>query len=384
MKKQTAYMFLSVSALLTLNAFAPQVLWHANKTNNRFPASSISEIAHQEITIDKDKLESLSDIKVQEQEMRLAEIKKEILTIDHDLLKNLPPIQVEEKEMKLAELKEEQLEINHDLLRRLPKTKEFSSITEIKHEDLKVDYSKLIEVIEIKPEERAMLLHEIKEEKLAINKALLEKSISPQVQCGKEAQPEDLEVKLQKLVADKESILKEIAELKKIRASKEPKESKFASKKKEAVKNEYASDSYRFMSELTGLMASQQQQQTMMMMQMFSMFAQSQPQQRQNDSIYGQYSFVPSRMEMSYSQQYPLGYSRHEIGIDFLPHRNEAPQFQHQDYGRNPSAQYEQYPMQRMQPQMQMQPQLQTQYPIAHEGFDFSGTTMSGFQRVQF
>ena len=309
MKKHTA-MFLTFSALLTFNAFAPQVFWQESKVA-RFPAQEIeSKLEHKDIEFDKSEL------------------------------------------LKLPEIR----------------TEKASSVKDLVHEDLKINEIDLLEEIVVGVEERSALKFDIKHEDVKIDKALLEKL--PEVaKC--EYKEEDLEAKIKSLIDDKKTIMEEIAELKEMKREKAAEKRAELAKKKAPKKREYQSDVLAIMSEFTNLMMSQQQQQMMMMQQMFSMM----PQQQRPmgiDSLYSPHSYVPARMEMSYTQQYPLGYSRHEVGIDYVnPHG-------FQRFERAPSAQYEQRYMQ--QPAQMPQPMVEQ----AHEGFNFSQSGSSNMNRVYF
>ncbi len=163
--KKHSMMFLTFSALLTVNAFAPQMFWDAKHTG-RFPAS-----------LEEDRLEALELLKKEEEKKK------------------------EEK----------------------------------KEEDKK-----------------------------------------DEIQCLKDDKSSKLEEEIKKLMADKESILKEIADLKKKKEEPAKKEEdKKEEVKKPVVKKEAQEDVLGIMSQLTSLMMSQQQQQMMMMQEMFSMFSMS-------------------------------------------------------------------------------------------------------------
>lgn len=276
MKKQTAVV-VSFSALLTLSAFAPKVLWQEKHSVNRFPAS------------------------------------EEAIT---------PP------KKSLYEMREMD-----------------------KH---------LQEKIEVKKEEA-------------------------QVSCLKDQQPSALEEEIKKLMADKEAIMKEIADLKKDKKE-EPTEDK--KEKKEVARFTEKEDFVTLISQMTSLMVSQQQQQQMIMEQMFSMMSQMQmPQNKQN--FMSPYSF-----EQSYPQAYSaypelstLGYN---VGISYGPQASQEAQAYQNPYAiqleqsqmRAPSAQYEPAFLPRS---MSVQPQLQSQYMPGNYGFDFSNAHSSyDMERVQF
>jgi hypothetical protein len=371
MKKHTA-MFLTFSALLTLNAYAPQVLWEGSKSAARFPASEESKTK-----LKADEAESSAELQKSEKELKLSKIELEIEEIRTGLRLGKFENNQDEKETKLEKLIDEDTAIRAEI--RKDRVVKGLVIPEFKNLPYAID-SKLIEIIDVKPEERAQINLEAKIEKNKLEKEKVVKD--PEVtQCAKEEKAESLEEKIIKLVADKEAMIKEIEELKKSKSdSKDSKESKeesrFAKKEKaeKTPKHQYTSDYMSLLSEMTSAMMSQQQQQMMMMQQMFSLFAPAQKSQG-IESYYSPYSFTPSRLEMSY-EQYPLGYSRHQVGIDFMPHQNES-------YYRQPSAYNEQMQPQIQQPMQQQQLQVPSLTPVTHDGFNF-GSSLTSFNRVQF
>lgn len=277
MKKQVAVV-VSFSALLTLSAFAPKVLWQEHKNVNRFPASK-------------------EDPKIEEK---------------------------------------------------------------------KQDADKIKEEIKIKSEEAT-------------------------VQCLKDKQPTALELEIKKLMADKEAIMKEIADLKKEVPTADKKD------KKEAPRFTEKEDFVSLVSQMTSMMITQQQQQQMLMEQMFSMMSQMQSQmpQNQQQNFMSPYSFNGSYPQAM--QGYPQAYPAFEnygvgIGIGFKTDHGypQAQAYQNpyaiqpdQSQMRAPSAQYEPAFLPR---QMSVQPQLQSQF--AHEGnygFDFSkAANPQDMERVMF
>lgn len=380
MKKHTA-MFLTFSALLTLNAYAPQVLWEGSKLAARFPANDELEKA-----LSTDEAARNEELKTKENELKLSKLSIEIEELRSGIRSGKFEADQDAQEEKLQELVEKATTMRAELRKKV-EVKELV-IPEFKHEAIAID-PKIFEIIDVKPEERAQINLEIKHEKIAIDKAKLESLNDLEVtQCAKEEKSENLEEKIKKLVADKEAIMKEIEELKKSRSAssetdeqKEFKEFKAAKKAREAKaevvpKHQYSSDYMSLLSEMTSFMMSQQQQQAMMMQQMFSMFAPAQKNQG-IEAFYSPYSFTPSRLEMSY-EQYPLGYSRHQIGIDYIPHYNEQTERQPSAYSEQASLQ-----QQHMQSQLQQQMQVPSLTPINHDGFNF-GQSMTNFNRVQF
>lgn len=370
MKKQ-ASMFLTFSALLTFNAFAPQVFWQESKVA-RFPAEVaeskiIKDVELKKIDIDTSVLTKLPEVKVAvSSETRLEQIQDELDSIRAELKSGkLEDSKIDEKYAQIELLQDEAHAVKAKSLKAVEQKE--SSVKALAHEDLKVDKIDLLEIIEVKPEERAALNLILKHEDLKeikIDKSILEK-LPEVVAC--EYSDEQLEDKMKSLIAENKSIIAEIDEL---REYKREKKAKLA-KKDEPKKREYKSDVLSIMSEFTNLMMSQQQMQMMMMQQMFSMMPQQQQRPMTLESLYGAHSYAPSRLEMSYTQ-YPLGYSRHEIGIDYVhPHGTQR-------FERAPSAQYEQRYMQ--QPTQMAQPLVEQ----AHDGFNFNQAGTSGMNRVYF
>ena len=240
--KKHSVMFLTFSALLTVNAFAPQMFWDTKHTG-RFPSS-----------LEEDRLEAL---------------------------------EIEKKE----------------------KEKELAKVVENKAEDKKDE----------------------------------------QVQCLKDDKSYKLEEEIKKLVTDKESILKELADLKKVKKEEPAKkeDEKKEEVKKPVAKKEAQEDVLGIMSQLTSLMISQQQQQMMMMQEMFSMmsFAHKSQQYSSPRSYHNSYmneymspfayqhdSFV----QREYRSPYSFDTMNYGIGLMW----NQQPQAQVQPQpARMPSAQ---------------------------------------------
>ena len=375
MKKHTA-MFLTFSALLTFNAFAPQVFWQESKVA-RFPAEvADSTLEHKNIDIDKSALLKLPSFKMTaDKETRLEQIQDELDSARAELRSGkLEDSKIDETYAKIEALQDEAHALRGSTRKE---AQDKVSIKEFSHENVKVNDINLLEEIVVNADERAAykakeiadINFDIKHQKIEIDKAILEKL--PEVaKC--EYKEEDLEAKIKSLIDDKKSIMEEIAELKEMKREKAAEKRAELAKKNAPKKREYQSDTLAIMSEFTNLMMSQQQQQMMMMQQMFSMMPQQQQRPMGIESLYSAHSYVPARMEMSYTQQYPLGYSRHEVGIDYVnPHG-------FQRFERAPSAQYEQRYMQ--QPAQMPQPMVEQ----AHEGFNFSQSGSANMNRVYF
>lgn len=208
------------------------------------------------------------------------------------------------------------------------------------------------------------------------------KDESKNVQCLKDEQPTALEAEIKKLMADKESILKEIADLK---AKKEdsPSHDKKDKKVTQTSENE---DVISIMSQMTSMMISQQEQQLSLMQQMFTMMNQMQMMQIQSyPQQYNQSQNFMSAFQapQGFNQQSSIfGTLGEGIGISYPA--QSAPAYQN-PYGiqtRTPSAQMDQYFPHR---EMNVQPQLQSEYPVGNLGFNFfSSDASSEMERMQF
>lgn len=196
-----------------------------------------------------------------------------------------------------------------------------------------------------------------------------------QAQCQKDKSTV-LEDEIKKLVSDKESILKEIEELKKAKKEDAPKETAKADKKKEKV------EVIDVMSQLTSLMISQQAQQQMMMEQMFSMMAMPQMRQQRQFSLNDYMPFASHYEDYSlYSATPRYPKSQSTIGISY-------PNYNAHDYS-NP---YSLYDMNNRFPSSDEGMGLQPRYnnpsayvaPVQqpHSGFNFSNG--NDMQRIQF
>lgn len=115
MKKQTA-MFLSFSALLTIGAMSPQVLWHADKNSHRSPAS-VEQKAPEKIASVEAEVSCLKDKQPKELE---AEVKK-LMEDKEKIMKELEELKAskEKSEEKLEDKKEKKVakvDYNEDIL----------------------------------------------------------------------------------------------------------------------------------------------------------------------------------------------------------------------------------------------------------------------------
>lgn len=205
------------------------------------------------------------------------------------------------------------------------------------------------------------------------------------VQCLKDDKASKLEEEIKKLMSDKESILKELADLKKEKKEEpakkeEPKEEV----KKPVAKKESQESVLDIMSQLTSLMISQQQQQMMMMQEMFSMMSYSQrsyqnPYSRSmRNSYMDEYMSPFAYQHDSYAQpQYrsPYSFDQMNYGVGLM--WNQPPQAQvQQQPARMPSAQS-------LEAANPIQPQAQVQMPgriFAEPQFQTPDMTRSLFQ----
>lgn len=195
-------------------------------------------------------------------------------------------------------------------------------------------------------------LEEDRLEELALKKDV--KKIE-EVSCEKEIHSTSLEDQIKKLIKDKESILKEIADLKKVKEdSKEV--------KKEITKNESSADVLGIISQLTSLMISSQMQQQMMMNQMFSMMQNNQNSPRSfspMSDFMSPYAFNASEFYFpKYHNPYSLEGAENQVGI------NRA---FYNEFNRAPSAE---------QGGVLLNPELYPQVP--HNGFNFNQNSSSG------
>lgn len=104
-------MFLSFSALLTVNAFAPQMFWDHNKIQGRFP-SSLEEDRLEQLELDKKEQEKKEELKNNEASIqclkddkssKLDEEIKKLMADKEAILKELEELKKERKETKKEE-----------------------------------------------------------------------------------------------------------------------------------------------------------------------------------------------------------------------------------------------------------------------------------------
>lgn len=203
----------------------------------------------------------------------------------------------------------------------------------------------------------------------------------------------DLEEKVEQLVADNQKLLAELDAIKKTtiddnkkdkkEKDKKDSESRFTSFQQQYNRADYSSDHMMVISQMTALMFSQQQQQADLMSQMFSMMTNFVPQNNIHNGsnglerYYSKYSVVPSQESFHSSHAFRL--PENDIGLAFddnpyaLHSRNPS------NHGRERVIHIQQQPQQPLQV-----PQPQYSNPVEHDGFNFnfSGTSMSNFDRV--
>ncbi|MBC7712428.1 MAG: hypothetical protein H7177_03765 [Rhizobacter sp.] len=339
MKKQTA-MVLSFSALLTMAAIAPHVIWQADKTN-RAPSS------------------------VEQKDFFSNQTNKLLI------------------EKTVAPKKDKMDKLLDDLAADTKKKEEEAA----KSEKAKSDFRQS-EIAERNKTEEVPLkkLEEVKIASLEVKKV----DVDAQVSCLKEKQPADLEAQIKKLMEDKEAVVKELAELKKSKKD-EPKDEVVKEKKeKKASIADNTEDVLGIMSQLTSLMISQQQQQMLMMTQMFSMFQMQQPKQQSQQynafsplsEYMSPYAFNASSFEFPKNESpYSLSGFNSRIGLN-------------SDYGRSFSS-FERAPAsQQYESGIMFERgafdetgsfQPQALQPRPHNGFDFrQNTSAMDMQRVEF
>ena len=239
--------------------------------------------------------------------------------------------------------------------------------------------------------------HALKEKQLLADKKIEDRKKQTEDtvrSCTADTKKNSLDQELQKLLADKEAILKELAELKNdMKIAKGDTKTKDIKNPKIASVENNSQDLIAVMSNLTSFMLSQQEYQMSMMTQMFSMMAQPR----------NYHEVSPYQMIQQYTSPYAFSHSNHilenadysmanharNIGLR-LGHDNiMQPQDQNQISG----------PGLRIPSQDQMGPGYQltkvpftnsglrikeTQlpnYPMNHEGFDFSNRATVNFER---
>jgi hypothetical protein len=266
-------------------------------------------------------------------------------------------------------------------------------------------------------------LEEDRLEELAIKeKQLAEAEVEAKKKADQEAKSKDtvrsctanvekvsLDQELKKLIADKEAILKEIADLKdeKKKASEVAKNDKEKelpkkSKDKEIKEPRIASiennsqDLIAVMSSLTSLMVSQQQQQMLMMTQMYSMMAQPRMQREQSPyEIIQQYvsPYAFSHSSLPYERpDYSLANHARNIGLRFGYQNVQQQPEQAQISGpglKMPSQEqmgsgYQLIREPSSNQGLKLNETLQHGFPVNHDGFDFTKGPTSNFQRNYF
>ena len=342
MKKQVAIVCLSFTSLLVFNTLTPQALWLAGK--DQF------ELSRSPATIDPKITSSL---------ISKPEVKTDIKTENKTEVKPDDKTEVKKEEAKTADTKTEKKKTLYVDI--------YSGKTQ--EGDIKIPY-----INEEKHEDK-------KDDQKAASDAL--------VSCIKEKN-DNLQQEVEKLVADKEIIMKELKELR--IANARPKEEEKTSKEDKKEDKKAITDAEKkdaklakvvpdqntsMLSQFTSLLMSQQQQQLMMMAQLFGMS--SAPQATLNipqaPSI-GMNAYT--RMQQQPSQMYMLN----DIGVSLAQEQyNNAPMQQQQQ----PFVMVSPYSIQQpMQQQMQMIPQqmqsMQNYYsqrPIQNDGFDFSSNDVT-------
>ena len=222
--------------------------------------------------------------------------------------------------------------------------------------------------------------------------------------CTTEAEKLTLDQELKKLLADKEAILKEIAALKdekkkvaevsdnKVIEKDIPKKIKEKEIRIASVENN-SQDLIAVMSGLTSLMVSQQQQQMLMMAQMYSMFAQPRVQREQSHhEIIQQYvsPYAFSHSSLPYEKaDYSLANHARNVGLRFGYQNVQQPESQISGPGLKMPSQEQLgngYQLIR-EPSSNQGLKLnesQSNFPVNHDGFDFSKGPTSNFQRNYF
>ena len=263
-------------------------------------------------------------------------------------------------------------------------------ITDTKTEEVKEE--KVKEVKKIEAPEVIITVVEVTGTKAEEVKTT-EKEVA-QVTCLQDKQPTALEEEIKKLMADKESILKEIEDLKasKVASQKVDKIEKVEKTEKIKKSSDKESD-INLISRMTSMMISQQEQQQMLTQQMFTMMNQMM-QMQMNSSRQSSQNFTG-----------PMNFEAPQIGMtNFYPHSSNF-----ENYGqgvgigypsqtmfsyknpysinsRAPSAQNELgYSQRAVNVQPQFQSQFQSQYPIENANFSFTSSDYSSeMQRMQF
>lgn len=195
-----------------------------------------------------------------------------------------------------------------------------------------------------------------------------EEKSTTEVSCLKETQPIALEEEIKKLMADKETILKEIEDLK---------TNKKESQKVASVSND--KDIVALISQMTSIMISQQEQQQTLMLQMFTMMNQMQmPMQS-----------YPQQESWSQDFMYPMSFESSTFG-NSIPGISIGLPYQSLTSYQNPYELQKRSPSGLTDPSFSsrsfnIQPQFQSEYPNGNMGFNFlSSDASSEMQRMTF
>ena len=227
--------------------------------------------------------------------------------------------------------------------------------------------------------------------------------------CTTAVEKLSLDQELKKLLADKEAILKEIADLREekkkaseLAKNEKEKELPKKSKDKEVKEPRMASvennsqDLIAVMSSLTSLMISQQQQQMLMMTQMYSMMAQPRVQREQSPyEIIQQYvsPYAFSHSSLPYERaDYSLANHARNVGLRFGYQNVQQQPEQAQISGpglKMPSQEqmgsgYQLIREPSSNQGLKLNENQQHNFPTNHEGFDFTKGPTSNFQRSYF
>ncbi len=331
MKKQIAIVT-SFCALLTLSALAPKFFWQdSHNSISRFPASD--EII---VTAEKEEKKEEENKKNSSADIQVVEVKAE---------------QSKVADIQVVEVKVEKPEALN------------------------------IQVVDVKVEKPKALDIQVVEVKVAEEVA--------KVACLDEKQPTALEEEIKKLVIDKETILKEINDLKatKIASQKTEKVEKTEKEEKTKKTSKKENDSL-LLSNMTSMMISQQEQQKMLTQQMFSMMNQMMQMQMDSNSRQNSQNFMgPMNFEApqyGMSNFYPrssiFGHNEPGVGIGYPAQSAYSYKNPYATLSRSPSAQNELGYNQR---DLNVQPQLQTHYPAPNFSFTTSDYS-SEMQRMEF
>ncbi len=215
------------------------------------------------------------------------------------------------------------------------------------------------------------------------------------VQC-KNDQSASLEDQMKKLLADKESLIKELNELKALKKAKlnevtaevvEEAPKKALNAKKESP------DLMMILSQVTSFMVSQQEQQAKMMNFFFSMmpYMQQQRPTEQRSQYFSPYAFTDGdRFSQPYTTDYSLiGRNSHRIGLGtrFDNYSNYSKNEEQSSISgpgmRVPSQVFEKSNNQYDLLQRNYFEPQRSQYPVIHDGYNFGASGLTNFSRTQ-